>query len=327
MVLFSRFSKKTKLVVIAAFALVVAIAIVGCGSSGDTSNSNTGSSEKGSNASLSGNVKIDGSSTVFPISEAMAENFMKANPGVNVTVGSSGTGGGFKKFIAGETDISDASRPIKDKEKADAKKNGLEYIEIPVAYDGISLVTNKDNTWAKSITTAELKKIWEPGSKISTWKQVNPAWPDTKLSLYGPSSAHGTFDYFTDEINGGEGAIRTDYQVSEDYNVMVQGVEGDKGGLAFLGYAYYKQNENKLNILAVDGGTGPVEPTEESIKDGSYKPLARPIFIYVSKKALERPEVKAFIQYYLTDGTKLVSDVGYIPLNSADYDKSLKLVE
>jgi len=325
MELFSRFSKKTKLIAVAVFTLAVAVAIVGCGSSGTTSS--TGSSEKGSSSSLSGSVKIDGSTTVFPISEAMAENFMKANPGVNVTVGSSGTGGGFKKFIASETDISDASRAIEDKEKADAKKNGLEYIEIPVAYDGISLVTNKDNTWAKFITVAELKKIWEPGSKVSTWKQVNPAWSDTKLSLYGPSSAHGTFDYFTKAINGEEKAIRTDYQVSEDYNVMVQGVEGDKGGLAFLGYAYFKQNESKLNILAVDGGTGPVTPSEETIKNGTYKPLSRPIFIYVSKKALERPEVKAFVKYYLTEGTKLISDVGYVPLNKADYEKSLKLIE
>ncbi len=328
MEIFSRISsRKSIALVIAALALVIAVAVAGCGSGKTSSTGNTSGSEKGSSTSLSGSVKIDGSTTVLPISEAVAEAFMKANPGVNVTVGSSGTGGGFKKFTVGETDISDASRPIEDKEKAAAEKSGIQYIEIPVAYDGISLITNKDNTWAKFITVAELKKIWEPGSKVNNWNQVNPAWPNQKLTLYGPSSAHGTFDYFTKAINGKEKAIRTDYQVSEDYNVMVQGVEGDKGGLAFLGYAYYKQNQDKLNILGVDGGTGPVSPTEETIKDGTYKPLSRPIFIYVSKKALERPEVKAFVEFYMTEGPKLVSQVGFVPLSSADYQKSLDQIK
>ncbi|MBE0447415.1 MAG: PstS family phosphate ABC transporter substrate-binding protein [Actinobacteria bacterium] len=326
MELFSSISKKSKLLIITAFSIVIALAVIGCSSGTQTESpgDNTNSTEK-----LSGTIKIDGSSTVLPISEAVAEEFMRENQGVNVTVGSSGTGGGFKKFVSPNNpiDVNDASRPIKDTEQEAARQNGIEYIEIPVAYDGISIIVNKENTWAKSITTEELKKIWEPGSKIKTWKEVRPDWPDTKLSLFGPSSAHGTFDYFTETINGKEKAIRTDYNVSEEYNTVVQGVAADKGSLGFLGYAYYKQNEGKLNVLGVDGGSGSIEPSEETIKDGSYKPLARPIFIYVSKKALDRLEVKEFVRFYLTEGPSLISDVGYIPLNDADYEGSLNAIK
>jgi phosphate transport system substrate-binding protein len=321
-------TKKGKLIAFAIAIVAFSLIAVGCAKNSETKDGSTDSSSTGEQTEkLSGTVKIDGSSTVLPISEAVAEEFMKENSDVNVTVGSSGTGGGFKKFVVGETDINDASRAIKDTEIADAQKNGIEYIEIPVAYDGISIIINKDNTWAKTITTAELKKIWEPGSKIKTWKEVRADWPDTALKLYGPSSVHGTFDYFTEAINGEEKAIRTDYNVSDDYNVVVQGVAGDKGGLGFLGYAYYKQNEDKLMVLGVDDGSGPVKPNETTIKDGSYKPLARSIFIYPSKKALERPEVKAFVKFYLTDGPSLIPDVGYVPLGDDNYAKSISAIE
>jgi phosphate transport system substrate-binding protein len=301
---------------------LVALVATGCGSNNQSQNSTNASDAKKTSQQLSGSVKIDGSTTVLPISEAVAEQFMKQNNGVSVTVGSSGTGGGFKKFIANEIDISDASRPISAEEKAAAQKNGIEYLEIPVAYDGISIIVNKDNTWASSITTAELKKIWEPGSKVKTWKDVRPSWPADKITLYGPSSAHGTFDYFTETINGKQKAIRTDYQVSEDYNVIVQGVEGDKGALGYVGYAYFKQNEDKLKVLSVDAGSGPVAPSEQTIKSDTYKPLSRQIYIYANKKSLARPEVKEFVKFYLTDGASLVQQVGYVPLNQPDYQKT-----
>lgn len=326
MELFTRISTKSKLLIIGVFAVALAIAVVGCGSGTKTNSAGkAGTGESG--AELSGTIKIDGSSTVGPISEAVAEEFMAANPGVRVTVGISGTGGGFKKFTGGETDISDASRPIKDEEKAKADESGIEYVEIPVAYDGISVVVNKSNDWAKDITVDELKKIWEPGSKITSWNQVRPEWPDEKITLYGPGTDSGTFDYFTDEINGEEGASRTDFTASEDDNVLVQGVAGDKGGLGYFGYAYYVENTDKLNALAVDGGNGPVEPTDKAIEDGSYSPLSRPIFIYVSKKSLERPEVKAFVEFYLTEGVSLIPEVGYIPFDKAKYEEGLNLIK
>lgn len=328
MKLFSRMSRQSKLLVIAALSLVFALTVIGCSSGGKTDS--TGSSEntaETSGSQLSGTIKIDGSSTVGPISEAVAEEFMAQHPDVKVTVGISGTGGGFKKFTVGETDISDASRPIKDEEKASAEQNSIEYVEIPVAYDGISVVVNNANDWAKSITVDELKKIWEPNSKITNWNQVRSDWPDEKLVLYGPGTDSGTFDYFTDEINGEEGESRTDYTASEDDNVLVQGVAGDKGSLGYFGFAYYKENTDKIKALSVDGGSGAVEPSMETIKDGSYAPLSRPIFIYVSKKSLERPEVKEFVKFYLTEGVSLIPEVGYIPFEDDKYEASLGLIE
>ncbi|MDP2210535.1 MAG: PstS family phosphate ABC transporter substrate-binding protein [Candidatus Aquicultor sp.] len=326
MELYSNMSKKNKILVVAAFTLILSLAAFGCTSGGKESTTGTGETE-GESKNLSGNIKIDGSSTVAPISEAVAEEFMAVNPSVQVTVGTSGTGGGFKKFTVGEIDISDASRHIKDEEKEAAEKSGIEYVEIPIAYDGISIVVNHDNDWAKSITVEELNKIWAPDSKVKTWKDVRADWPDEKLVLYGPGTDSGTFDYFTDEINGEEGASRTDYSASEDDNVLVQGVAGDKGALGYFGYAYYAENTSKIKALSVDGGDGAIEPNETTIKDGTYKPLARRLFIYVNKKALERPEVKAFLKFYLTEGRTLVSEVGYVPLNDAEYEQSLKLVE
>ncbi|MBA4495512.1 PstS family phosphate ABC transporter substrate-binding protein [Paenactinomyces guangxiensis] len=295
-------------------------AVVGC-SGGKTGASASG--EKG----LSGTVKIDGSSTVFPISQAVAEEFMKENPGVKVTVAESGTGGGFKKWANGETDISDASRPIKDEEKAAAAEKGIQPVEIPVAYDGIAVVVNKENKFVDSLTVDELKKIWEPNSKVKTWKDVRPEWPAEPIKLYGPGTASGTFDYFTDEVVGEEGKSRTDYTASEDDNVLVKGVQGDKNSLGYFGFAYYVENKDKLKIVKIDGGKGPVEPTEQTINDGTYAPLSRSIYIYPSNKSLEKPEVKQFVKFYLETAKDLVSEVGYVPLPDAEYQKGLELVK
>lgn len=264
--------------------------------------------------SLSGMVKADGSSTVFPITEAVAEEFQKAYPDVKVTVGISGTGGGFKKFGPGETDVSNASRPIKPKEADLCKQHGVEYIELPVAYDGLSILVNPKNDWCKTITPAELKKIWEPESKVKLWSDVRKGWPARPIKLYGPGHDSGTFDYFTEAINGKEKASRSDYTASEDDNVLVQGIAGDVDALGYFGYAYYVENQDKLKLVAVDGGNGPVLPSEKTINDGSYKPLSRPIFIYVSKKAAQRPEVEAFVKFYLDNMGDLVKEVGYVAL-------------
>ncbi|MBD1372789.1 PstS family phosphate ABC transporter substrate-binding protein [Hazenella sp. IB182357] len=282
---------------------------------------------EGNNGGLSGSVTIDGSSTVYPISQAVAEDFMKENKDVRVTVGESGTGGGFKKWSNGETDINDASRPIKDEEKTKATESGIEPIEIPVAYDGISIVVNKENDFVDSLTVDELKKIWEPESKVKTWQDVRQEWPAEEIKLYGPGTASGTFDYFTDEIVGEEGKSRTDYTNSEDDNVLVKGVQGDKHSLGYFGYAYYLENKDNLKVVKVDGGKGPIEPTDTTINDGTYAPLSRPIFIYVSNKALEKPEVKAFVQYYLETAKDLVGDVGYVPLKDEEYQASLDKIK
>ncbi|NEP36698.1 PstS family phosphate ABC transporter substrate-binding protein [Moorena sp. SIO3B2] len=262
-------------------------------------------------------VKVDGSSTVFPISEAMAEEFQKANPEIQVTVGVSGTGGGFKKFCAGETDISNGSRPIKESEIELCKNGGIEYIELPIAFDGLSVVVNKDNNFASCLKTSELKKIWEPAAqgKINNWNQVRPGFPNQKLGLYGPGTDSGTYDYFTGKTVGKDKGSRGDYTASEDDNLIVQGVSTDKGGLGFFGYAYYEENKDKLKLVQIDGGSGCVAPSTATIADGTYKPLSRPEFIYVKKEAATRPEVKAFVDYQLAAANaKLISEVGYVPM-------------
>lgn len=270
-------------------------------------------------AGLSGQIIVDGSSTVFPITEAVSEEFTNANPNVQVPVGFAGTGGGFKKFIAGETDISNASRPIKDTEAQALKDAGIAYTEIKVAYDGLTVVVNTANDWATDITVEELAMIWAPDSKVTKWSDVRPEWPAKKIGLYGPGSDSGTFDYFTEEINGETGAIRTDYTPSEDDNVLVQGVAGDKYAMGFFGYAYFVENEGTLKALAING----VEPTIDTIKDGSYAPLSRPLFMYVKNTSLERPEVAAFVNYFLTEGTSLVEEVGYVALTADEYAAEL----
>ena len=285
-----------------------------CGNSGI--NANNGGKE------LKGEIIIDGSSTVAPISSAVAEEFFRENRNVNIAIGISGTGGGFKKFAVGEIDIANASRKIKEKEAKEAKKNGVEYIELQVALDGIAVVVNKENTWAQELTEEDLKKIWENGSKIMNWKEINPSWPSEVIKLYGPYQDSGTFDYFVEEILGKDGQIRIDYSPSSDDNQLVQGVEGDKGSLGFFGYAYYIEQKDKLNAVAVNG----VRPTDETVKTGKYKPLSRPLYIYVNKKSLkEKPEVRAFVEYYLKNASKAVKLTGYVPLS--DYTKQLELIK
>jgi phosphate transport system substrate-binding protein len=271
-------------------------------------------------------VRIDGSSTVYPITEAVAEDFQKANRAIRVTVGISGTGGGFKKFCRGEIDIADASRPILKQEMAACKAAGIQFIELPVAYDALTVVINPANHWAKTMTLAQLKAVWEPAARdrVRTWKDVNPAWPATPLKLYGPGSDSGTFDYFTDAIVGKTKSSRGDYTASEDDNVLVQGVARDKGALGYFGFAYYLENQQRLTAVAVDSGKGGVLPTPETVEKGSYAPLSRPVFIYVNAQSAERAEVQAFVEYYLKQAPVLVREVRYIPLPKKAYDTALQ---
>ena len=267
-------------------------------------------------------VKIDGSSTVFPITEAIAEEYRQVKPDIRVTVGVSGTGGGFKKFLANEIDINNASRSIKSTEIKMAKERNIRYLELPVAYDGITVIVNKDNDWAHSITPAELKKIWEPGSQVKLWSEVREGWPEKKIELFGPGTDSGTFDYFTKAINGREHVSRKNYTMSEDDNVLVTGVSGNKYALGYIGFAYYYENMKKLKVVAIGEGDQAVTPTIETINNGSYKPLSRPIFIYVSQKASTRPEVRSFVNFYLDTAPKVVKKVGYVPLPGSEYAKA-----
>ena len=277
-------------------------------------------------------VKVDGSSTVFPITEAVAEDFQKLKKNkVRVTVGISGTGGGFKKFCRGETDISDASRPILAREMEDCKKTGVQYVELAVAYDALTVVMNPKNAFVKSLTVAELRRMWEPAAqaKVLTWKQVNSSWPDQPLKLFGAGADSGTFDYFTEAINGRAKASRGDYTASEDDNVLVQGIARDGNAIGYFGYAYYAENKDKLKAVPiVNPRTGKaVEPSPETVIDGSYQPLARPIFIYVNAKSLERPEIREFVQYYMKSAEALVREVKYVPLPPKAYTYNLEMID
>ncbi|HYF14334.1 MAG TPA: PstS family phosphate ABC transporter substrate-binding protein [Phycisphaerales bacterium] len=276
-------------------------------------------------------IKVDGSSTVFPITEAVAEEFQAANKGMKVTVGLSGTGGGFKKFTRGEIDISAASRPIQAKEMEEAKKNGIEYIELPIAFDALTVTVNPKNTWVTEFTIEDLRKAWEPGAQgaITKWSQIRPDWPERDLTLYGAGSDSGTFDYFTEAVNGKPKASRGDYTASEDDNVLVQGIARDGNAMGYFGYAYYATNKDKLKAVpVVNPKTGKaVAPSEQTVMDGSYAPLSRPIFIYVSKKSLDaRPEVRKFVEFYLENAPALVKEVNYIPLPAEAYQKCLSRV-
>lgn len=295
--------------------MLAVITLAACG--GEQQSSNTDDSI------LSGKVRLDGSSTVFPISEAVAEEYKAVAPRVRVTVGVSGTGGGFKKFLAGEIDINDASRVIKPSEQEKASVTGIEYIELPVAFDGLSVIVSPENDWVDYLTVAELNAIWKPASDVSTWADVREGWPDEEIRLYGPGTDSGTFDYFTKAINGKEQASRPDFTASEDDNVLVQGIAGDRYSLGYFGFAYYTENKNKLKIIPIDGGTGPVEPTLVTINSGEYAPLSRPIFIYVNPTSLDVPTVANFVDFYLRNAGKLSQEVGYVALPDAAYERGL----
>lgn len=302
----------------------VTILLASCG--GGTQNNGTESNAD--STKLSGTIKIDGSSTVYPVTEAVAEEFRAVAPDVNVTVGISGTGGGFQKFGRGETDISDASRPIKEKEIAACAESKIEYIELTIAYDGLAVLINPQNDWATDITVEELTKLWEPAAegKIMKWSDIRKTWPNEKINLYGPDAASGTYDYFTEEIVGTAGSSRGDFTNSSDDNVLVQGIATDKYAMGFFGLAYYHENTDKLKLVAVDQGkgAGAILPTMETVSNNTYAPLSRPIFIYVNNSAVKRNEVVKFVEFYLENAAKLVKDVGYIDLPAEKYEADKK---
>ena len=278
-----------------------------------------------------GKINIDGSSSVYPLTEAVAEEFREVEPDVRVTVGISGTGGGFKKFLRGETDISDASRPISDSELAIARKNNIQFIEIPVSYDGMAIVVSPKNDFVDYITVEELKIMWSPESqgKITTWKQVRSSWPNVPLNLYGAGTSSGTYDYFTEAINGKAKSSRGDYTASEDDNVLVQGVSSDKNGLGYFGLAYYSENKSRLKLIPVKttADAQAIYPTQKTVQDGSYQPLSRPEFIYVNAASATKPFVKKFIRFYMENAAVLAKEVGYVPLPPAVYELSYKRFE
>ena len=307
---------------IMAMGMTFLFAIIAC-SSGEissTSNSDT--------APLTGTVEVDGSSTVAPVSEAVAEEFKNQFPKTNVLVGVSGSGGGFKRFVIGETDISNASRDIKPSEAEKAKANGIDFAELRIGMDGLSVMVNTKNTFVDCLTTAELKKIWKPGSLINNWNEIRSSFPDQKLRLYGPGTDSGTFDFFTDEINGQSGASRDDYTMSEDDNVVVQGISGDQNSLGYFGYAYYEANKDKLKVIGIDSGEGCIVPSAETIDDASYKPLTRPLYIYVNKSSYTNKKVvKEFVDFYMQEAGALTTEVGYVPLKDEEYKANLDKVK
>ncbi|MFT6844146.1 MAG: phosphate transport system substrate-binding protein [Flavobacteriales bacterium] len=301
---------KNKNIKASLFAIAL-LSLTSCGGGNSASKSNE----------LNGTISIDGSSTVYPITEAVAEEFRRVQPKIKVTIGVSGTGGGFKKFARNETAISNASRSIKDKEIALCEENNISYLELSVAYDGLAVVINPENDWAQTITTEELKMLWEPTAQgnIMKWSQIRAGWPDEEIHLFGPGTASGTYDYFTEAIVGESGSSRGDFTASEDDNVLVQGVAGDKFGLGFFGLAYFQENKEKLALVAVDAGNGPVSPTLETVKNGRYSPLSRPLFIYVNSASVKRTDVVEFVNFYLANAADLSKEVGYIPLPSEAY--------
>jgi phosphate transport system substrate-binding protein len=304
----------TKLTRIAPFLMVlIALAVAGCGGDDDDEaggNAGTGGGD------LSGRIEADGSSTVAPLTTRAAERFQQENSGVQVTVGVSGTGGGFERFCAGETDISDASRPIEDDEIQACEQGGVEYVELQVANDALTVVVNAENDWATCLTTDELKKIWEPSSKVDNWNQVRADFPDESLKLFGPGTDSGTFDYFTSEINGEEGASRSDYAASEDDNNTVTGVSGEKGGLGYFGFSYFEENQDRLKALEVDGGSGCVAPTVATAQDGSYAPLSRPLFVYVKRTSFDDDtNVRDFVGFMLDNEQAIAEEARFVPLS------------
>jgi phosphate transport system substrate-binding protein len=311
------------------FALLTLLVVVfaACGEDkGDDSGSG------GSDSELSGEITIDGSSTVAPLTSAAAELFNQDHPNVQIAVGTSGTGGGFQKFCAGETDMSNASRPIKDDDPGEGpacQKNGIEYEEIQIANDGLAIVVNPENDWAECLTVEQLKKMWEPAAQdtITNWNQIDPSFPDEALVLYGAGTSSGTFDYFTDAINGEEGASRSDYTQTEDDNTTVQGVSGGKGALGYFGLSYFEENQDKLKVVQVDDGDGCVTPTTETVQDGTYKPLSRPLFIYPNDKLLARPEGIAFVTFYIENEDTIAESALFVPLTEEQKAESVAEIE
>ena len=312
---------------------VIAIGTAGCGREDDDADAAQAPETNGETTAaeeLSGSIEIDGSSTVGPLTTAAAESFRGEQPGVNVTVGISGTGGGFERFCAGETDISNASRPIDEEEEVPlCSEAGVEYTEFQVGVDALTVVVNPENDWATCLTVEQLKKIWEPAAegKVTNWNQVDPSFPDQALALAGAGTDSGTFDYFTDVIVGEEGASRSDYTASEDDNVTVQAVEGDPGGLGYFGFSYFEENQDSLKALEVDGGEGCVAPSVETARDGSYAPLSRPLFIYVKNESLQRPEVEGFVRYFLENSIQLAEEALFIPVPDEQVDTNLSTLE
>ena len=306
-----------------ALVLALALAVAACGG-GDEESTEGGGAQT---PRLSGTIRVDGSSTVAPLSEAAAERFQEKHSRVRVTVGTSGTGGGFEKFCNGETDISDASRPIKQSEKDACAAKGIRYEELTVANDGLAVVVSPQNTWARCLTVEQLRKVWSPGSKVGNWKDVDPSFPNEKLSLFGAGTDSGTFDYFTEAVNGKEGASRTDYAPSENDNDTVNGVAGTKGALGYMGLSYVQENAGKLKAVAVDGGSGCVEPTTQTVQAGTYKPLGRPLFIYPKAEALKRPEVQEFVRSYVTDALVIAEDARFIPMTEQQKQQALGRVQ
>jgi phosphate transport system substrate-binding protein len=308
-------------------ALMTLLVLVFAACSEDKSGSGD-SGSNGSDSELSGEINVDGSSTVEPLASAAAELFNADNPNVQIAVGTSGTGGGFTKFCAGETDMSNASRPIKtddENEGPACDKNGIKYEEIQVANDGLAIVVNQENDWAECLTVEQLQKMWEPAAEgtVDNWNQVDPSFPDESLTLYGPGTASGTFDYFTDAINGEEGASRADYTQSEDDNTTVQGVEGGTGALGYFGLSYYEENQDKLKVVKVDAGDGCVEPTTETVQDGTYRPLSRPLFIYPNDKLLARPEGLAFVTFFIENSDEIATSALFVPMTAEQKQTSL----
>ena len=310
-------------------ALVLTASLTACGRDRPAAATGEETTDTGAfpEEDLSGTVRADGSSTVAPLVSLAAERFRQEEPGVKVTVGISGTGGGFERFCRGETDLSNASRKIEEDEIAACKKKGIDYLELQVANDGLSVVVNNGNDWAKCLTVEQLKKIWQPGAKIKNWKDVDSSFPSQTLTLYGPGTDSGTFDYFTDAIVGEEGASRSDYTASEDDNVIVRGVAGEKGALGYFGLSYLESNEGKLKGAGVDGGDGCVSPSVQTVQDGTYKPLSRPLFTYVKKSSLEKLEVDAFLQFLLDNQETIARGALFVPLTTDQLERSRTVLE
>jgi len=310
-------------VITTALLLGLIVLLAGCGGGrGDDDASGTTTTATGSGGDLSGRIEADGSSTVGPFTTAAAERFQNEQSDVQVTVGVSGTGGGFERFCRGETDLSNASRAIKDEEVTACKDGGVEYVEFQVANDALTVVVNKDNDWAKCLTVEQLATIWGTDSNVKNWKEVDPAFPDEELSLFGPGTDSGTFDYFTGEINGEEGASRSDYSASEDDNNTVTGVSGEKGGLGYFGYSYFEENQDTLKAIQIDGGDGCVAPSVENAQNGTYKPLARPLYIYAKTESLAKPEVEAFMRYILDNEIEVAEASKFVPLTDEQLTKA-----